>query len=71
MTLDMTEGQRQALLRFADFESRRIEERDDTTLLVLHLALHQLAKRDPARIARIVAAASAVAEPSEAAGGPR
>lgn len=52
----------QALLRFADFQSRAIEKGDDTTLLMLHVALYKLVERDPKRMARILAGATAIIE---------
>ena len=54
------EKERQALLRFADFESKRIEAADDTTLMMMHVALYLLIERDPKRMARIVAGAIAI-----------
>ena len=58
--MKLPEKHRKALLRFAEFESKAIEDKDDTTLLMLHVALALLAKRDPRRVARIVAGAAAV-----------
>jgi hypothetical protein len=50
----LSEQQRQALLRFADFESKRLEKTSDETLMVFQLALYKLAERDPDRVARIL-----------------
>jgi len=58
--LKMTEEQRQALLRFADFQSKQLEATDDTTLMMMQIALYKLYERDPARVAKIVGAALTV-----------
>lgn len=50
----MTEEQRAAFMRFVDFESKRIEEKDDTTLMVLYAALRRLEMRAPERMRRVL-----------------
>jgi hypothetical protein len=54
------EKERQALLRFAEFEAKRIESSDDVTIMMMQLALYKLFERDPKRVARIIATALAV-----------
>jgi hypothetical protein len=56
----LPEEQRQALLRFADFESRRLEQAEDSAILMMQLALYKLFERDPARVARIIGGALSV-----------
>jgi hypothetical protein len=56
----MAEEHRQALLRFAEFESKRMETADDSALMMMQLALFKLFERDPKRVARIFAVAIAV-----------
>ena len=56
-TKKLPEEQRQALLRFADFQSQRLEQEDDTTLMMMQLALYKLYERDPNRVVKIIAGA--------------
>jgi len=53
----LPEEQRQALLRLAEFESKRIEEAPDVSIMMMQLALYKLFERDPKRVARIIAGA--------------
>lgn len=55
--IKLPEEQRQALLRFADFEADRLGAVDDTTILMMQLALYKLFERDPERVTRIIAGA--------------
>jgi hypothetical protein len=56
----LSEEQRQALLRLAEFESRRVEAAPDATILMMQLALYKLFERDPKRVARIIGGALAI-----------
>jgi hypothetical protein len=56
----LPEEQRQALLRFADFESKKLEAADDTAILMMQLALYKLFERDPKRVAGIIAGALSI-----------
>ncbi|MHB8107914.1 MAG: hypothetical protein ACYDH4_10900 [Candidatus Cryosericum sp.] len=56
----MPEEQRQALLRFAAFESEKLEAADDTTILMMQLALYKLFERNPKRVGAIIASALAI-----------
>jgi hypothetical protein len=56
----MPEEQRQALLRFAEFQSKQLEAADDVTLMMTQLALYKLFERDPVRVGKIIAGALAI-----------
>jgi hypothetical protein len=58
--MNIPEEQRQALLRFAEFQSKRLEAADDTTLMMTQLALYKLYERDPERVTRIIAGALSI-----------
>lgn len=60
MSFKLPEEQRQALLRFADFESKQLEAADDTQLMMMQLALYKLFERDPVRVTKIIAGALAI-----------
>jgi hypothetical protein len=53
----LPEDHRQALLRFAEFESKNLEKADDTTIMMIQLSLYKLFERDPDRVIRIIGAA--------------
>jgi hypothetical protein len=56
----LPEEQRQALLRFADFQSKQLESADDATIMMMQLALYKLFERDPVRVTRIIVGALSV-----------
>lgn len=60
MKLTLTEEQRQALLRFADFQSKQLESADDTQLMMMQLSFYKLYERQPERVAKIIAGALTV-----------
>lgn len=59
---ELSEPQRQALLRFAQEQAKEIAAQDDTQIYVLHLAMLLLFESDPKRIAPLLAAARATYE---------
>jgi hypothetical protein len=56
----MPEDQRQALLRFAGFEADRLSKADDTTIMMMQLALYKLHEKEPKRVASIIATAISI-----------
>jgi hypothetical protein len=62
--MNLPEPQRQALLRFAEFESKRFDDKDDVELMMLQLAWFMFSDREPERWKRAMVAASSLYDPN-------